>query len=223
METSEGIIKIVRKTPPGGDKRARTRASILDATFQVIGHEHGRLARIEQVTEVAKIARPTFYTYFSSMDELFAALSFELSHEFNNAVTAYTQTLGSAVETKALAVRFYLAKAAADTRWGWGMVNLSYGGPILGADTCAAATATVQAGMDAGDFTVADVRVGRDLVLGTTLSAMKTLMSEPCSPDYPEMVTKQILLGLGVTQAKAEKLIRMPLPDLFESGSAFDS
>ncbi|PKA68164.1 TetR family transcriptional regulator [Pseudomonas baetica] len=196
------------------DKRARTRAAILDATFQVIGHEHGRLARVEQITEIAKIARPTFYTYFSSMEELFSALSFELSHDFNNAVTAYSQTFTNAAETKSFAIRSYLTKAAADHQWGWGMINLSYGAPLFGADTNAAAMATVQAGMDSGIFKVTDVRVGRDMVLGAALAGMKTLMSEPCPDDYPETITRHILISLGVTPARADKLVRVPLPDI---------
>lgn len=196
------------------DKRARTRAAILDATFQVIGHEHGRLARIEQITEVAKIARPTFYTYFSSMEELFSALSYELSHEFNNAVTAYAQTFANAAETKAFAIRSYLHKAATDHQWGWGMINLSYGAPLFGADTNAAAMATVQEGIESGVFKITDVRLGRDLVLGAALAGMKTLMSEPCPADYAETITRHILISLGVTAARADKLVSTPLPDI---------
>lgn len=206
--------RAVKRAQLGQEQRARTRATILDATFQVIGHEHGRLARIEQVTEVAQIARPTFYTYFSSMEELFAALSYELSHEFNIAVTTYCGTLNNAAEETSAAIRFYLEKAAGDAQWGWGMVNLSIGGPIFGAETFEAAMTTVKSGVADGVFRIADVRVGRDMVLGTTLAAMKTIVSGHKAKSYPALVARQVLMGLGVSAARADKLVALPLPVL---------
>lgn len=195
------------------DKRARTRAAILDATFQAIGHESGRWARVEQITEIARIARPTFYTYFSSMEELYSALSFELSHAFNNAVIA-SQNFKEPAEITSFSVRSYLAKAAADHQWGWGMLNLSYGAPLFGAETTAAATINLQNGIESGVFNVSDVRVARDLTLGTVLSAMKTLMTEPCPADYPEMICRHILISLGVSPKRADKIVGMPIPDI---------
>jgi len=205
-----------RRAEIGLEKRARTRAAILDATFQAIGHEHGRLARIEQVCELAGIARPTFYTYFSSMEELFAALSFELSHDFNSAVLAYCAQLEDRAEETAAAIRYYLRKAAADEHWGWGMVNLSLGGPIFGAETTAAATTTVSSGIKSGVFKVRDAKVGRDMVLGTSLAAMTTLLRGERARNYPELIAQHILVGLGVTASRAERIISKPLPDPME-------
>ena len=194
------------------DKRSRTRARILAATFEVIGHEHGRLSRVEQVTALAKIARPTFYTYFNGMEELLSALSHEISHKFNQAVTAYSYSLANAAETKSVAIRAYLHRAKVDHAWGWGMINLSYGAPILGLDTFRAATDTVAQGIEEGLFTIADTRLGRDIVLGTALAAMKSIVTEPCPDDYPEMVARHILISLGISSEQADKLIQLPLP-----------
>jgi AcrR family transcriptional regulator len=202
-----------RRAQIGQEKRARTRAAILDATFQAIGHEHGRLARIEQVCELAEIARPTFYTYFSSMEELFAALSYELSHDFNSAVLAYCAQLQDRAEEAAAAIRYYLRKAAGDHAWGWSMVNVSLGGPIFGAETCAAATATVASGIKSGVFKVRDAKIGRDMVLGTTLAAMTTLLRGERARNYPESMAQHILVGLGVPAVRAERIVQKPLPD----------
>lgn len=202
-----------RRAQIGMEKRARTRAAILEATFEVIGHEYGRLARIDQVTELAQIARPTFYTYFSSMEELLAALSYDLSHDFNSAVLAYCANLHDHAEEAGAAIRYYLGKAAGDHKWGWGMVNISLGGPIFGAETCAAATATIAGGIEAGAFNAVDVNVGRDMLLGTTVAAMTTLLRGACPHDYPERVAQQILIGLGVPRQRAQRIASKALPD----------
>lgn len=207
------VISTERRTQIGVEKRARTRAAILDATFQVMGQENGRLARIEQVTEVAQIARPTFYTYFSSLDELFAALSYEMSHEFNSAVLAYCALQNDAAKEASAGIRYYLRKAAGDKKWGWGMVNLSFGGPIFGVETYAAVTDTMTRGIELGVFKVHDVNIGRDMMLGTTLAAMTTLLRGTCVADYPEIVAMQILVGLGVTPRRAERITAEVLPE----------
>lgn len=220
MVKKTGDARAERRAQVAQEQRARTRAAILDAAFQVLGHENGRLARIEHVVEVARIARPTFYTYFSSMEELFAALSHELSQDFNISVLSYGNTLETPPEEVSAAIRYYLAKAGVDPKWGWGMINLSAGGPIFGAETHAAATATVRWGIDTGDFKLTDVRIGRDMVLGTGLAAMKTLLTSTRVKDYPEQVARQVLLGLGVSAQKADKLVEKPLPVLLPTAPA---
>ncbi|MES2755981.1 MAG: TetR/AcrR family transcriptional regulator [Pseudomonadota bacterium] len=209
-----------RRVQTALEQRTRTRAAILDATFQVLGHENGRLARIDDVVRIAKIARPTFYTYFSSMDELFAALSYELSLDANFKALTYGATMKSAAEETSAAIRYHLGRTQEDAKWGWGMVNISVGGPIFGAEIHAACTATVQWGIDSGLFKIEDGRIGRDMVLGTGLAAMKTILTTPPQKNYPAQVARQILMGLGLTAAKADKLVAQPLPPILSEPAA---
>jgi AcrR family transcriptional regulator len=198
----------------GDERRARTRALILSAAFDVLGDEQGRLVRIEQVAEAARVARPTFYTYFSSLEELFGTLSYELNREFNVAVLESARSLADAAEEVANAVRYYLRKAREDNRWGWSMVNLSLVGPVFGAEATNAAEDSIRSGMSSGVFKVVDMRIGRDMVLGVALLAMKTMLAEKTPAAYPEQVTRQLLIGLGVPTAKAERLVAKALPKL---------
>lgn len=206
--TAATAEKLDRRTQNAEERRAKTRTVILGAAFQVLGNEHGRLVRIEQVTEAAQIARPTFYTYFSSLEELFATLSFELSHEFNAALLARAKTLADAAEEVANAVRYYLHKARIDHHWGWGMVNLSIAGPVFGAEATKAVENSIKAGMRSKVFEVPSMRAGRDLVLGMSLVAMKTMLTEKVPTTYPEQATRQLLIGLGVPPDKADRLVK---------------
>ena len=202
-----------RRAQIGTEKRVRTRASILDAAFQVIGKESGRLARIEEVTAVARVARPTFYTYFNGLDELFAALSYEISHEYNLGVEAYCAIQNDAAKEASGGIRYYLRKAAEDHKWGWGMVNLSFFGPIFGVETHRMVTETVVKGLKSGVFKAHSVNVGRDMMLGTTLAAMTTLLHGEGGRKYPEIVAREILVGLGMTPSRADQVIGLTLPD----------
>ncbi|SCB40300.1 TetR/AcrR family transcriptional regulator [Rhizobium hainanense] len=205
-----------RRVQIGKEKRARTRATILSAAFDLLGRPHGRSTRIEEVCLAATVSRGTFYNYFSDIDELFEVLTYEMSHEFNIAVQELMQTLPNCAMRVALAIRYYLHRARQDRSWGWAMVNLSSVGPIFGADTFQYATASVQEGVSSGEFQVQSVKIGRDMMIGTVLASMTTLLREEQEEDYPEKVVRQILSAFLVPASIIDvcveiELLKLPL------------
>jgi len=93
------------------NRRRRTRQSIFDATLKLLGHEHGRNVRIEEICVEAKISRGTFYNYFPSVEDLFAALALELSHDFNIALINSVSSLQSYAERSNAAIQHYEGSA----------------------------------------------------------------------------------------------------------------
>jgi len=71
----------------GKIRRAKTRAKIIAAAFELFGEEEGLYARIEDVSQRAGITRATFYDHFSGMSELRDAVTDEVTHDFLTAVT----------------------------------------------------------------------------------------------------------------------------------------
>ncbi len=205
-------IDVERRAQIGLEKRARTRAAVLQAAFVLLGREKGLFTRIEEICEAAEMSRGTFYNYFNSMEELYDALSYELNHEFNNAVTAIVSTMPYAAERASAGVRYYLERALKDPGWAWAMVNISTGGPIFGAETYMLAQKTTEEGIASKEFDLTGPNSGRDLTLGTTLAAMVTQLRNPPSPTYPASVARHILRGMGVPKDRVEEIIKMPLP-----------
>ena len=207
-------IDAQRRAEIGQEKRARTRARILAATFDLFGTENGLFCRVEDICMAAAVTRQTFYNHFGSMDELRDALTHEVSHDFLVAVTRAIQTLGSAAEQASAAIRYYIDKAHADPRWGWSMVNISANGIILGMETYRQAEQTVRLGMESGEFPLADSRLGRDLILGSALGAVVTQLREAPGPQYTLDITVGILTALGVPRDRARQIIGLALPPL---------
>jgi len=198
----------------GKVRRAKTRARIIAAAFELFGEEEGLYARIEDVVQRAGITRTTFYDHFSGMGELREAVSYEVTHDFLTAVNETVSQLSDARERAAAAIRFYMHRVRAVPRWGRSMINLSASGIIFGAETYRQAEQTVAEGMAAGQFAVADSALGRDIVLGTTIAAIATMLGEGKGEDYPEAVAAIILRGLGVDPREAGELARRDLPPL---------
>jgi AcrR family transcriptional regulator len=193
-------------------KRERTRRRVLDAAFALIGHARGTSVRIEDICAGARISRGTFYNYFSGLEQLFDALSFDLSHEFTLAVLATMTRMEDMAARTDAALRYYLERARADPHWGWAMVHISAAGPLFGAETFASALETVTEGMRRGEFDLEDARVGRDLILGTALAAMIAQLRGDAGEDQPRMVARHILHSLGVPAERVEAVIARPLP-----------
>jgi AcrR family transcriptional regulator len=200
-----------KRAQAGRERRARTRARIIAAAFEVFGDEKGLHARAEDVAAKAGITRATFYNHFAGMAELRDALSFEATHDFLEAVTATISRIPDARDRSAIAIRFYLHRARADRRWAWSMLNLSATGVIFGAETFQQAERTVREGIEEGVYPLPSVTLGRDLLLGTTLAAMGSIVRGSVPEDYPEVVAASILYGLGVNRDEAEVRARQPL------------
>ena len=200
-------------------KRRQTRRRLLESTFKLIGNERGMQVRIEEICADAKVSRATFYNYFTSLEELFASLTFELSHDFNSALIATLQTMTSRSEGVNAAVQHYLKNARRDPAWGWAMVHLSAHGPLFGAENYQACGMTIAAGMKAGEFDIPNMQLGRDLLMGTLLASMITLLREGGSGPRSQSrhVAQHVLRALGVSETRARNISESALPEIIVS------
>jgi AcrR family transcriptional regulator len=209
-------INAERRAQIGAERRARTRKVLLESAFEALGNERGRHIRIEDVCSIAGISRANFYNYFSDLEDLLGALTYELSHDFNIAMLSVIEAITSSSERTAAAIRFHVDRANKDPRWGWAMVHVSAGGPILGAESYRQATKTVLEGQASGEFPECPTNVAVDLILGATLAAMMRTLRDPQTATFPEETARHILLGLGISRSEASRIVAMELPDPME-------
>ena len=77
----------------GRELRARGQQTVrrlLDAGIQVFGRRGYHSARVDDIVKVAKTSHGTFYLYFANKEELFAALTLDVS----DAMVAVAESLG---------------------------------------------------------------------------------------------------------------------------------
>ncbi len=205
----------MRSRPPKlGGKRERTRKKILDAAFGLIGNEKGLTVRIEEICAAAQLSRGTFYNYFTSLEQLFEVLAIELSHDLNRAlVSTWDETLSHAEGSNA-AIQHYLNYARRDPAWAWAMVHLSAFGPAFGAEAWEACYRSIEKGIEAGEFDVPNATVGRDLMTGTVLATVRTMLRSGSDPSQPRIVAYHLLRAFGVPDARAKEIAESPLPDI---------
>src|SRR5688500_11342531 len=207
-------IDNVRRAEIGAERRSRTRAALLNAALELFGQAHGRATRIEDVCARARVARGTFHNHFTAIEALLERVSDELTRHCADAVRAAFEAMDSPVDRTCAAIRYYLHGAIQHPRWGWGMVNSGVRTILFGERVARRAQATIQEGIDSGDFSIESAVVGRDILLGAGLSGTLSLLTGAMPADYPEKVARQLLLSLGTPKTLAVSLTRKPLRDL---------
>jgi len=200
--------------PKPGGKRERTRKKILEAAFGLIGHEKGLTVRIEEICAAARVSRGTFYNYFTSLEQLFEVLAIELSHDLNSALVAtWDETLSHAEGSNA-AIQHYLDYARRDPAWAWAMVHLSAFGPTFGAEAWEACYRSIAQGIEAGEFDVPNATVGRDLMTGTVMATVGTMLRSGGDRSEPRNISYHVLRALGVPDERAREIADRPLSDI---------
>ncbi|MEN7537973.1 TetR/AcrR family transcriptional regulator [Aurantiacibacter flavus] len=198
----------------GQQRRAKTRAAIIAAAFDKFGDEDGLFVSIEEIVEAAGVTRATFYNHFAGMVELREGLTHEATHDFLKAVTEALNRVPDARQRAAAGIRFYLRRARRDPRWGWSMLNMSVSGQMFGSETYRRAQGTVARGIKEGVFPVPSSEVGRDILLGSTLAALSSVLRADPPEDFPEAIAGFALCGLGVGREDAYRFAHMPLPPI---------
>jgi AcrR family transcriptional regulator len=197
-----------------GGKRERTRKKILEAAFGLIGNERGLTVRIEEICAAAHVSRGTFYNYFTSLEQLFEVLAIELSHDLNAALVSTWDETRSHAEGSNAAVQHYLEYARRDPAWAWAMVHLNAFGPSFGAESWDACYRSIAKGIEAGEFDVPNATVGRDVMTGTVMATVRTMLRAGGHASPPRTVSYHVLRALGVPDARARKIADSPLPDI---------
>lgn len=207
-------IDPVRRAEIGAEKRSRTRAELLGAAVHLFGRPHGRNTRIEDVCARAHVARGTFYNYFPGIEALLEALSDSLTADFDAAVVAAFAHLDTTVERTSAAIRYHLHAPLLDSRWGWAIVNSSVGAQLYGEQITRRVQASIQEGIDTGEFRISSAQVGRDILLGSGISATISLLNGGMPEDYPEQIANYILRCLGASARVAARATNRPMRQL---------
>ena len=121
--------------------------ALVDDLWQTSGLSEYHLETAGTLGEAAGVSRATFYNSFTSVEELFRATAFHISHDFNDAVRAVIVRVSGGAIRLAFALRYQMHKTRENPAWGWAMVNLSAGGPMFGEEAYSYATEAINEGI----------------------------------------------------------------------------
>jgi AcrR family transcriptional regulator len=208
-------IQPSRRASIGLEKRERTRSNLIAAAYRVFARKEADAVTIDDIIAEAAVARGTFYNYFQTREEVLTAVAATLSDRLNHTLWAQSADIEDPAERMAIAIRQFLHQAMRDRTWGWAIVRSGLVAAPLSETIKRGVTTDLVEGIRLQRFQIENQQAAIDLILGTGLMAMRTILGGHSPPDYPEQITKLILTTLGITAIEANTIafkILAPLP-----------
>lgn len=190
------------------------RACLVECALLVFA-EHGLDANIiDKVIKTAGVSRGTFYNHFRTDSDLFVAVATEVSDEILRIVNLVVLNESNMAARVSLGIRYVFQLVTnypllAEFMDRGGQAALRYGklvNDVVSRD--------LRLGMEAGVFSIKELRLGLDLILGPVLLGFHTILTEQVSKDYAQDLAASILMSLGVTRPEAQRYCSLPLEHL---------
>ena len=196
----------------GHKKRERTRRGLIDAAVRLFARkEVGEIALLDVASE-AEVASGTIYNYFRSRDEVVEAVGLALADEFSEAISLHSAGIQSGARRLAIGVRMFIRRAIAEPDWASAVIRVVHFDQAMRSKIAHYVLADLRAGAKEGALAYADEGIALDLLVSSTLGAMRSAVEGRSVADHDIKVAEMLLKALGATPAKARKLAQQELP-----------
>ncbi len=200
--------------PRASGVRARTRALILDAAVRVFARKGAGAAAIHEITAEAGLANGTFYNYFRTREALLEATSIRLAERLHAAIAVSRLDVADAAERVAIGCRRFMHQTEADPVWGAAILRVWHSTATASSRAAAPLLADLRSGRRTGRLGYANEPAALDLVQGTVLAGMRSVLEGRPAHEHACAVAALVLRGLGVAAAEADAIVARPLPPL---------
>jgi AcrR family transcriptional regulator len=190
-------VDVARRAEIGREKRARTRAQIIEAGAMLLAERPPEALTVDAVVEAAGVAKGTFYYHFQSMDELVAAVGEELAESFDNMLAPARLGVPDPIARISFALAQFLEKAIADPVWARLVVQSAQTPTEFARSIRANLKADLTEARAQGRLTMEDVELAADIVVGIWLQVIRGTLQRPATPDLVRQAIDAVLRALG--------------------------
>ena len=192
-------IDLARRAEIGREKRARTRAQIVEAGAMLLAERPPEALTVDAVVEAAGVAKGTFYYHFQSIDELAAAVGAKLGESFDELLTPARLKLKDPIERLSFAFTQFLERAISDTGWARLVVQSSQSPTEFGLGVRANLKADIAEAIVQGRVGVRDVELAADIVIGIWLQVTRGILERGARPELARQALEAVLRALGAS------------------------
>ena len=190
-------IDLARRAEIGREKRARTRAQIVDAGATLLAERPSKALTVDAVVETAGVAKGTFYYHFQSIDELAAAVGAKLGESFDELLTPLRLELRNPIERLSFAFTKFLERVGTDADWARLVVQSSQSPTQFGQGVRANVKADIAEAIAEGCVGMRDVELAADIVMGIWLQVARGILERGARPELTRQAVEAVLRALG--------------------------
>ena len=193
-------IDLARRAEIEREKRARTRAQIVEAGAMLLAERPLEALTVDAVVDAAGVAKGTFYYHFQSMEELAAAVGEKLGESFDELLAPMRLGLRDPIARISFAFTQFLEKAIADPVWARLVVRSAQAPTEFAPSVRAHLKTDLEEARAQGRLSVQDTDLAADIVVGIWLQVTRGTLQRRATPDLAGRALEAVLRALGASQ-----------------------
>ena len=190
-------IDLARRAEIGREKRARTRAQIVEAGAVLLAERPPEALTVDAVVEAAGVAKGTFYYHFQSIEELAAAVGEKLAKSFDELLAPARLGMPDPIARISFGFTQFLTKAIADPVWARLVVQSAQAPTEFAQSVRANLKTDLTEAKAQGRLTMQDVELAADIGLGIWLEVMRGTLQRRAAPDLVHQALDAVLRAIG--------------------------
>jgi len=212
----------------GSRRRERMRLILIEAAMRLFAEQGVDGTTIDEIVDVAGVAKGTFYNYFTDRADISRAVAAAIRHEFNEAVEELNRGVTDGAERATRGVRLFLAVVAFAPVRARMLARLYEGGFGIDSTADRYLISDLKDGIRQGQIHVPSLEAAHHLVIGVATAGMRFLLDHGAREEvlrgegYAKEIATVILQGLGVKETEIEKILARPFEvvprDVFKQG-----
>ena len=213
-DTEEGLPRYAAADTSLQVQRTRTR--LQEAARRVFGRK-GMAVSINDVVEAAGISRPSFYNYYTTVDQLLESVTEDMVSELNAQIDASVRGVDDPAARIAIGIRQYCNWAHDDPDWANFLLHFGLLNPHIIEVMRRSLLRDIELGVQSGRFPIGNDQVTGvfALIVGGALAAIMMIRRGVDGHLAIGQKTAQAALrALGIKPKDAAAVSRLPLPEL---------
>jgi len=219
---ASSVVDEDHRVRTGAARSEQTRRKLLVAALAVFAEKGTDAPVIDDFIAAAAVARGTFYNYFNTTQALLSAVTAELVDEILFRVDIEVRKIDDPIERVVCGSLLYMHVAVDNPTWGGFMIRAGLRGDAVGKLVDVYLPRDLEMASEAGKARFPSVRAARDLVVGSVMQSIASVLSGAAPRSHLREAFTLVLQGIGVAPARARQLCAMDLP-LVELPTGFGS
>lgn len=211
------ITEIQRHTGPQRGK-GRVKAALMEAALKLFSERHADGVTIDDIVGAARVAKGSFYNYFSDKDDLVVTLLNETRNKIEMEVASINDSYNNSAlricRAICVYVRFFFNNP---TEFMFLIRNDQAINRITLEDLNRGLRADVRAGLQSGEISIPSVDAGTLFIIGISNIAMQAAIQagdRTAVASRVQQICKLMLRGLGTEESKAELFSSQAVEDV---------
>jgi AcrR family transcriptional regulator len=167
---------------------------------------------VEDIVKHAKVSRGSFYNYFPSVPALYEVVAKQLMQEFADSMDTSALKSLDTVTRLASTMRVFMRLSVDFPILGRFLTQMQWPSQKPDSEIFQTIIRDVQLGIQEGGFTQMPASIGANIVIGSIIGGIHTMLLEPPALGFEDKVTQQVLIGLGIPAKSASQISQRPQP-----------